>query len=276
MRVELLAAPKLNMSAAYRAGWTEPEDDPLAGDALGEIAGRMCYQSWARNNPATVTNAGYISSILRQQHYSVLEHAHYVFAVHNVSRALTHELVRHRQLGFSQRSQRYVEEAEGGFVLPLELQLSGDRADFLTMLDAHQAMIETYELLVRKLTEAGVPRKRARQAARYILPSGHTTELIVSGNLRAWREVLGKRLATTETGAPLADLEFFHLAQWLLLLLHQEAPNATADLWERQLTWMASGPDELLVIQPLREYVPLPQDLEPLPELHPSIPLADS
>lgn len=259
MRVELLAAPQVFYPAAYRAGWTEPEDDPRpsAGDTLGEVAGRMCYQSWVRVNPATKTNEGYIRSILRQQHFSVLEHAHYVFLLHGVSRAFTHELERHRMLGYSQRSQRYVDEQEGSFVLPLELELTGSREDQLAMLDAHQTVLQTYEDLVKRLMDAGAPRKRARQAARYVLPSGHATELVVSGNLRAWREVLAKRLATSELGtAPVADLEFFHVGQWILWFLHKEAPNSVSDLWERQLAWMSQAPDPRLVIQPLQHLLP--------------------
>src|SRR6266705_2597291 len=100
--------------------WThfEPREDvpwsPDAegGEALAEFAGRACYQSWSKPNPATATNAGYLAHILDVGHLSVLEHGTVTFYFTGVSRSFTHELIRHRHFSYSQLSQRYVPERD--------------------------------------------------------------------------------------------------------------------------------------------------------------------
>lgn len=250
MHVDLLAYPTLNMTAARSLGYTLPPDTCTDAEMVIEIAGRNCYQSWDRPNPATATNAGYMTNIIRQQHFSVMEHAQFVFAVRHVSRAFSHELVRHRHLQFSQVSQRYVDESDGDFILPLEIARSATEKESAAMWTAHDESLRLYTSLVDTLVHAGVPRKRARQAARYVLPNGHATTLIVSGNIRAWREVIAKRLHCTETGEPVADLEFFHFGQWILHLLHRAAPNTVTDLWENYVRWLTdtSAPDNRLIV----------------------------
>lgn len=230
MIVDLIAYTVLLPEAVKKLGYTFHKDpDITQGDELAEIAGRECYQSWKRPNPATATNQGYLANILDHGHYSVLEHYSLTFSIREVSRSLTHELVRHRHLSVSQVSQRYVDESDGEFVSPPELQLNPVvPPDLLT--DAHHEAVTIYEKVVTALTEAGVPRKRARQAARYVLPNGHATRLIVSGNLRAWREVVIKRGATDQDGEPLADLEMHELAQQVHSWLQWAAPNAVQDL----------------------------------------------
>jgi thymidylate synthase (FAD) len=84
--------------------------DADGGQALAEFAGRACYQSWAKPNPATATNAGYLRHILEVGHLSVLEHGTVSFYLTGISRSLTHELIRHRHFSYSQLSQRYVPE----------------------------------------------------------------------------------------------------------------------------------------------------------------------
>jgi thymidylate synthase (FAD) len=97
------------MYAQALTSWTLDKDtDWTDGAALVEFAGRACYQSWTKPNPATATNAGYIAHLLDVGHYSVLEHGTVTFYLTGVSRSFTHELVRHRHLSFSQLSQRYV------------------------------------------------------------------------------------------------------------------------------------------------------------------------
>lgn len=107
----------MNVPLTVRAiGWTHFEaptgtlwhTDAEGGPALVEFAGRACYQSWTKPNPATATNAGYLAHILEVGHLSVLEHGTVTFYLTGVSRSLTHELVRHRHFSYSQLSQRYV------------------------------------------------------------------------------------------------------------------------------------------------------------------------
>lgn len=98
-------------------GWsTEAEQD---GEILVEVAGRICYMSFERGRP----HGDYIKNILSSGHGSVLEHTTINLLVTGVSRSFTHELVRHRAgAGFSQLSQRYVDESKCQFVVPPEYE----------------------------------------------------------------------------------------------------------------------------------------------------------
>lgn len=92
------------------------------GDALPEIAGRLCYMSYS--NPRPGGNRSYLAHIKEVGHGSVLEHSNWNFILQGVSRSLTHELVRHRAgMSFSQLSQRYVDSADVAFVVPPQLRL---------------------------------------------------------------------------------------------------------------------------------------------------------
>mgnify|MGYP000577808351 CR=1 FL=1 len=89
---------------------------------LPEFAGRACYQSWDKHNPETASNAGYLANIIKQKHFSVLEHSSISFYIEGVSRSLTHEFVRHRHFSYSQLSQRYVDSSDVAFVLPPDFE----------------------------------------------------------------------------------------------------------------------------------------------------------
>lgn len=176
--------------------WTS--DAKNDAGTLVEFAGRACYQSWHKPNPATRTNEGYIAHILGMQHYSVIEHAGFTVMVTGVSRAVSHELVRHRHLSFSQLSQRFVSEDDAPFVIPPLFR--GDPEAVAVFEELYTRTQEAY----RRLTEVGIRklkamedkmlrRKRAREAARCVLPNMTETHIVISGNHRAWREFFEKR-----------------------------------------------------------------------------------
>src|SRR5690606_7823775 len=148
---------------------------------LTEFSGRLCYLSFGedagldgghRTIGGRTTNESYLANILRTKHGSVLEHAVWSILIEGVSRALTHELVRHRAgFGFSQLSQRYVDESQIGFVLPPEIE-EGTPA-YLSWQGACEASLSAYREILASLVEqigdqdtATMRRKRARQAAR--------------------------------------------------------------------------------------------------------------
>lgn len=187
-----------------------PPDDPTApwavwrtdaaddASALVEFAGRACYGSWSRPNPATRSNPAYIRNILDQEHYSVLEHAGFAVMLTGVSRSLTHELTRHRHLSLSQRSQRFVDEGDTPVVIPPLFRDDPEAQAILAGICAktREAYGRLAAIGARKLgTLQGktLRRKRAREAARCVLPNMMETHVLVSGNHRAWREFLAKR-----------------------------------------------------------------------------------
>ena len=112
----------------------EADGAPNAGELLVEFGGRACYRSWEPGLNPNVTRVRndrreYLENILRSAHGSVLEHASYSFALRNVSRVFTHELVRHRAgSAFSQESLRYVRLTDIGFRVPPALEPVRERA----------------------------------------------------------------------------------------------------------------------------------------------------
>jgi thymidylate synthase (FAD) len=220
---------------AHVIAWTHfepPADVPWStdtggGEALAEFAGRACYQSWSKPNPATATNAGYLRHIIDVGHLSVLEHGTVTFYLTGVSRALTHELIRHRHFSYSQLSQRYVPEGDAAMVEPEVI--AADPELHALFEEATAASLEAYRRLRDGLEEkfAGetgtLAKKQARQAARMVLPNATETRLVVTGNYRAWRHFLGMR--ATEH----ADVEIRALAILCLRELQRVAPNAFAD-----------------------------------------------
>lgn len=230
MRVDVLAATQFE----------KPDDidwdtDAYGGQALVEFAGRLCYQSWSKPNPETATNGSYIQHLLRVGHFSVLEHGTVTMLFREVSRSLTHELVRHRHFSFSQLSQRYADHSTTEAVLPPEIELNSD--EYWICFNAVEEAKASYQAIVggldKKLstTEPNktLRRKRARQAARAVLPECTATQIVVTGNYRAWRHFIDLR--ATEA----ADIEICELAITCLYKLKEIAPSVFSDYYFREL-----------------------------------------
>ncbi|MGK5739002.1 FAD-dependent thymidylate synthase [Micromonospora sp. URMC 103] len=216
--------------------WTHfeaPDDVPWStdaegGQALAEFAGRACYQSWRKPNPATATNAGYLAHILEVGHLSVLEHGSVTFYFSGVSRSFTHELIRHRHFSYSQLSQRYVPERDAAMVEPAVI--AEDPELHKKFVEAAEASVRAYTELLEGLEKrfadvesATLRRKQARQAARAVLPNATETRIVVTGNYRAWRHFIAMRASEQ------ADVEIREVAVECLRQLQRVAPNVFAD-----------------------------------------------
>jgi thymidylate synthase (FAD) len=171
-------------------------------------------------NPATATDEGYLKNILSQGHYSVLEHASATFYVEGVSRALLAELTRHRHLSFSVESQRYVDYSDTEPVIPPGM---GDIEE-IALRTSYTEALKTYRALVVSLTYEGLSRKQAREAARAVLPNAAPVAMTVTGNHRAWRDMLTKRYSTH------ADAEILVYATKTLEQLRGIAPGMYQDI----------------------------------------------
>lgn len=219
MHVKLIATTTL---VGHIPGYVPHLGLDTDADELAEEAGRACYESWSRPNPKTATNAGYLANIINQGHFSVMEHASATFWFDGVTRNFTHEHIRHRHFGYSEVSQRYVDV--GSFAFAEHPGLVGiDPETRDKLLIAIQAGREAYEAVMTDLTGKGFERKHARQAARHSLVSGTETKILVTGNMRAWRDMLWKRLS------PTADEEFRQVAQLVRDELKKIAPNTFQD-----------------------------------------------
>lgn len=194
-------------------------------EEMMEFAGRGCYQAFHKPNPATKQTPDYLKNIIAQGHESVLEHATVSFYITGVSRALTHELVRHRHLNYSQQSQRFVNEEEARLVLPPAVKPESPAARALQK--ATQLSLETYKGMVRFLQEEeGLPRKQAREAARAVLPNCIETRITVTGNHRALRQYLWRRLD------PAADAEIREVSKLMFKELYVIYPALYEDIKE--------------------------------------------
>src|SRR5215813_14738985 len=128
-------------------------DTSLASEVLTEVAGRTCYMSFGKGRKS---NQEYLENILSSKHGSVLEHAVWNLLFTGVSRSLTHELVRHRAgFGYSQLSQRYVDESIAEYVEPDIIANDPElHAIWLeTVKQSHAAYVKLSELLNAKLAD---------------------------------------------------------------------------------------------------------------------------
>jgi len=202
-------------------------DTEVAGEHLVETAGRICYMSFAKPRPGG--NQAYIGHILEVGHGSVLEHAVWNLLFTGVSRSLTHELIRHRAgFGYSQLSQRYVDESIAEYVEPDCIANDPELHQLWldTVAQTHQAYMKLTEKLLKVFEsepEKTLRRKLARQAARSVLPNATETKIFVTANARALRHFIELR------GNRHAETEIRKLAIAVLRLMQTEAPNLFGD-----------------------------------------------
>lgn len=187
---------------------------------LGAPIGHLSWPRHFIRGKGRKTNREYLDNILEQGHGSVLEHSNFGFIFTGVSRSLSHELVRHRHLSFSQLSQRYVDESDVAFVMPPAIQGTDFEGYWKQAIAANR---DYYKGLVDKLTAKGLSRKQAREAARSVLPNCTETKIFVTGNARALRSFLELRASAA------ADAEIRRLANRIYEILVVAAPNLFYD-----------------------------------------------
>jgi len=164
-------------------------------DNICEMSTRLCYLSFEKGRDSKA----FFENIFEMEHTSTIEHAVWTLIIAGVSRSFTHELVRHRAgFSYSQLSQRYVDESDVAFVMPPLIQdLSEEEQQ--TWKDTMFSALESYKsqvednmeylrdkapfLATNRLTNI---RKRAREAARSVLPNATETYIAVTANARAW------------------------------------------------------------------------------------------
>lgn len=150
-----------------------------------------------------------LTTIMASGHFSTLEHASYTFAVEGVSRALTHQLVRHRLASYNQQSQRYVKfKEEPPIVRPASVDTNPEAAQAFD--EAIEACWQAYD----KLVQAGVP----AEDARYVLPNACETKIVVTMNIRELMHFFSNRCCNR------AQWEIRELAWKMLELVRPTAP----------------------------------------------------
>lgn len=205
-------------------------DASTAGEALIEAAGRRCYRAFeddktsvSEMNPnlrkVRKGNQEYIANILKSRHGSVLEHSYVTFAIEDVSRVVTHELVRHRLCNFSQESLRFVRPTSLNTYFPdifkevpdepIGRPIEFDFGVFESSISKRDLVerIFTQTVMNLELTQAALvevlgmddseklfaDKKKLQSAMRRLMPIGMATGIIVTSNHRNWRHMIEMR-----------------------------------------------------------------------------------
>ena len=192
--------------------------DTSSPRAVIEFAGRTCYKALKAKNPVTDSHRGYIHNILKQKHYSVLEHSSYTFLLTGISRADSHEIVRHRHFSFSQESQRFVMQREP-FQISVHPTIEYEVESLVEYAESLSKDFEYANDLYDSFKERGFKHKQAAEAARQALPNAAAVTMVVTGNVRSWMEFISKR------DHPAADAALREIARQIADILADELPE---------------------------------------------------
>lgn len=169
----------------------------------------------------------FVEKLMKIGHMSPIEHASFTFAIEGISRACSHQLVRHRIASYSQQSQRYVSEGSQqsavssqttfDYIIPLTIKEDNElRKHFeYFMIEAQKA----YNFIVKKLNEKGVKGELANQDARFVLPNATETKIIVTMNARELLHFFRQRCCNR------AQWEIRQMAEEMLFLAKEAAPS---------------------------------------------------
>jgi thymidylate synthase (FAD) len=179
-------------------------------EKLIEEAGRTCYLSFDKIGADSARD--FIQKLIKMGHDSPLEHACATFRIENCSRAMTHQLVRHRLMSVSQQSQRYVDEENFSFVVPPTVPKEFQKE----FSDDMEAIRQMYI----KWRDKGLK----KEDARFVLPNACTSEIVVTANFREWRHIIKLRTSAT------AQWEIRLVSTKILEILKEQAPACFSDI----------------------------------------------
>ena len=180
-------------------------------EKLIETAGRTSYLSY--NKQRKGTEKSFIRMLMERGHFSVLEHAYATFRITGVSRAFTHQLVRHRLCSFTQQSQRHVDEKNFKYIEPDSIKSNPEAHSIFTR------FIEEAKNIYPKLVKMGIK----KEDARFILPNAVESQIVVTANLREWRHIIEVR------GNSDSQWEIRKLAIEILRILKNHVPTIFED-----------------------------------------------
>jgi thymidylate synthase (FAD) len=204
-----------------------PDPSSSGAETVVEVAGRACYKSFGTGLNANITKVrdgahDYIGNILRSKHGSVLEHVCDTFAFVDVSRVLTHELVRHRAgTAFSQESGRFCRIDEVRYYEPAALQedylgkvydaleaagkkpnwtkaawIEAVNGSFAFSMQKAEASVRDLQDILQLDDIPGFHMKKTLQSAiRRVAPEGRGNIIVMTANHRAWRHIIANRTA---------------------------------------------------------------------------------
>lgn len=175
--------------ARLRVELLEVCGDPLR---LLYLAYRQCYSRDFVGDLERVEGAeGFLRKMMTSGHTSPLEHVKFTFAIEGISRACTHQLVRHRIASYSQQSQRYVDMSAFDYIIPPSIESDPvAKEEFERVIEEIQ---KGYKRIMSRLTERGITGEEAKQDARFLLPQAAETKIVVTMNCRELLHFFGQR-----------------------------------------------------------------------------------
>ncbi|MFH0834779.1 MAG: FAD-dependent thymidylate synthase [Candidatus Micrarchaeota archaeon] len=180
-------------------------------DSAAAAAARQCYSAKGAAELMESLSHDEVTKLVRQVvrsgHHSVLEHASFTFAAEGISRACTHQLVRHRLASYSQQSQRYVKAKDFDYIVPESIKKKGKEREFADFMKASAAVYAD-------LCDAGID----KEDARFVLPNACETKIVVTMNARELLHFFEKRACVR------AQWEIRALAEEMMRLCKEEAP----------------------------------------------------
>jgi len=161
----------------------------ITDNALSIIyaACRQCYSSkfaydLIKEKKDDKKKKGFVKRVVASGHESPLEHVKFTFAIEGVSRTLTHQLVRHRIASYSQQSARYVKMTDFNYIIPPSIEKDKKlRSEFIKIMAEAQ---NSYNKILELLKGKGLVGEKVNQDARFVLPQGAETKIVVTMNCR--------------------------------------------------------------------------------------------
>ena len=182
-------------------------------EMIAALAAKLCYSgaelSDLQEKVSNAEQTDFIQKLIGMGHFSVFEHVSFSFGIEGVSRALTHQLVRHRLASYSQKSQRYVKAgAEFPYIIPHTIKDNSEALEIFN--NAMKEIAECYN----KLSALDIP----AEDARYVLPNACETKIIVTMNARELLHFFALRSCNR------AQWEIRELSDKMLALCYAVAP----------------------------------------------------
>ena len=191
-------------------------------EATVAMAAKLCYSpsdiSSLKGKIDAKDQKAFVEKLVKIGHMTPIEHASFTFAIEGISRACSHQLVRHRLASYSQQSQRYVSEESGfDYIIPPTIKEDKElkKAFVEFMKDAQKA----YNTMVGKLNEKGIKGESANQDARFLLPNAAETKIMVTMNARELLHFFRQRCCNR------AQWEIRVMSEKMLKLVNKAAPT---------------------------------------------------
>jgi thymidylate synthase (FAD) len=186
------------------------------------MAAKLCYSpsdiTSLREKIEAKDQKSFVEKLVKIGHMSPIEHTSFTFAIEGISRACSHQLVRHRLASYSQQSQRYVSEETGfDYIIPSSIKEDKELEKYFE--SAMKQAQEAYNHIVKKLNERGIKGESANQDARFVLPNAAETKIIVTMNARELLHFFRQRCCNR------AQWEIRQMAREMLFLVKRVAPT---------------------------------------------------